>query len=118
VHGKPKACDVTDPLKNACKIIVAPIAEAICELVTRFDGEFQQRLLNNIILGGGGSQLRGLDRALEDALRQYSGGKVRKVNDAVFAGADGALKLAQMMPPESWREAGYTPAEEPAKVAA
>jgi rod shape-determining protein MreB len=118
VHGKPKQCDVTDSLKNACNIIVAPIAEAITELVMRFDGEFQQRLLNNIILGGGGSQLRGLDRALEDALQQYSGGKVRQVSDAVFAGANGALKLAQMMPPESWREARYTVVEETAKIAA
>jgi rod shape-determining protein MreB len=116
VQGKPKACDLTEPLRNACKIIVAPIVEAICELVSQFDAEFQQRLLNNIVLGGGGSQLRGLDRAIEESLRQYSGGKVRKVTDAVFAGADGALKLAQMMPPESWSQ-GAT-AEGPAKMAA
>ncbi len=115
VNGKPKACDVTDPLRNACNIIVNPIAEAITDLVLRFDGEFQQRLLNNIILGGGGSQLRGLDRALETALRQYCGGKVRKVSDAVFAGADGALKLAQMMPADSWSHASN---EEPAKAVA
>ncbi|OAI54828.1 hypothetical protein AYO44_03125 [Planctomycetaceae bacterium SCGC AG-212-F19] len=115
VEGKPKACDLTEPLKNACNLIVKPIAQAICDLVWRFDGEFQQRLLNNIVLGGGGSQLRGLDRALEAALREFSGGKVRKVNDAVFAGADGALKLAQMMPPESWAQGSYA---QPEKAAA
>jgi rod shape-determining protein MreB len=115
VGGKPKACDLTEPLRNACNIIVKPIAEAITELVMRFDSEFQQRLLNNIVLGGGGSQLRGLDRALEAALRDYCGGKVKKVNDAVFAGADGALKLAMMMPAQSWSQGAY---EEPAKAAA
>jgi len=118
VHGKPKQIDVTETLRNACKIIVPPIVDAVCELVSQFDTEFQQRLLNNIVLGGGGSQLRGLDRAIEDALRQYSGGKVRKVNDAVFAGANGALKLAKMMPPESWHQIGYRTEEEPSKVAA
>lgn len=112
VEGKPKQVDVTEPLKNACKIIVTPIVEAINELVSSFDTEFQQRLLNNIVLGGGGSQLRGLDRAIEDELRQYSGGKVRKVSDAVFAGANGALKLARMMPPESWNQVEYKSAEE------
>jgi len=107
VAGTPKQYDVTEPLSKACQIIVPPIVDAINELVSRFDTEFQQRLLNNIVLGGGGSQLRGLDRAIEDALRQYSGGKVRKVSDAVFAGANGALKLARMMPPESWNQVGY-----------
>jgi rod shape-determining protein MreB len=107
VAGTPKQVDVTEPLAEACRIIVPPVVEAINELVGRFDTEFQQRLLNNIILGGGGSQLRGLDRAIEEALRQYSGGKVRKVTDAVFAGANGALKLAMMMPAESWNQVGY-----------
>jgi rod shape-determining protein MreB len=118
VNGKLKQYDLTEPLKKACGMIVPPIVEGICDLVSRFDTEFQQRLLNNIVLGGGGSQLRGLDRAIEDALREYTGGKVRKVSDAVFAGADGALKLAKMMPPESWNQVGYQTTEEPAKVAA
>jgi len=118
VAGTPKQIDVTEPLKASCQIIVAPIVKAVCELVARFDTEFQQRLLNNIVLGGGGSQLRGLDLAIEEALRQYSGGKVKKVSDAVFAGANGALKLAKMMPPESWNQVGYRTTEEPVKAVA
>jgi rod shape-determining protein MreB and related proteins len=118
VNGKPKQYDVTEPLRDACRMIVQPIVAAVCDLVARFDTEFQQRLLNNIVLGGGGSQLKGLDHAIEDALREYTGCKVRKVTDAVFAGANGALKLAMAMPADNWNQVKYRQAEEACATAA
>jgi rod shape-determining protein MreB and related proteins len=102
VKGKPKQFDVTGALKEACLSIVTPIVQALRELIGRFDPEFQQRMLQNIILGGGGSQLRGLDRVIEEALQEYGGAKVRRVGDAVYAGAVGALKLAMGMPTDCW----------------
>jgi rod shape-determining protein MreB len=104
VNGRPRQFDVTEPLKTACRMIVGPIIEGLHELIARFDPEFQQRMLNNIVLGGGGSQLRGLDRVIEDALKEYGGAKVTKVYDPVFAGAVGALRLAMDMPPDNWSE--------------
>jgi rod shape-determining protein MreB len=104
VNGKPKQIDVTVPLKEACRTIIEPIVKGLRELIGRFDPEFQSRMLQNIILGGGGSQLRGLDRVIEEAMVEYGGAKVRRVGDAVYAGAVGALKLAMGLPPQSWKQ--------------
>jgi rod shape-determining protein MreB len=117
VGGKPKQFDVTGPLKEACKLLVQPIVQALRDMIARFDPEFQQRMLQNIILGGGGSQLKGLDRVIEDALKEYGGAKVKKVSDAVFAGAVGALKLAMGMPHDCWSNLKGA-ADSKAKVAA
>lgn len=102
VKGKPRPCDVTEPLRTACRTIVEPIVQGLRDLIARFDPEFQQPMLQNIVLGGGGSQLKGLDRVIEDAFKDYGGAKVKRVGDAVYAGAVGALKLAMGMPLESW----------------
>src|SRR5262245_19107787 len=102
VDGKPTPHDVTEPLKAACLALVNPIVDAIRGLIGKFDPEFQQRLRNNIILGGGGSQLKGLDRVIEQALAEYGGAKVNRVSDATYAWAVGALKLAMGMPAQGW----------------
>jgi rod shape-determining protein MreB len=104
VGGKPKQFDVTACLKEACRTIIEPVVNGLHELIAGFDPEFQHRMLQNIILGGGGSQLRGLDRVIEAAMAEFGGAKVRRVGDAVYAGAVGALKLALGLPPDSWKQ--------------
>ncbi len=94
--------DLTEPIQDACRMIVAPIVDGIREVLRKVDPEFRAVLRRNIILGGGGSQLRGLDQLLERELAQFGGGTVRRVSDSVYAGADGALKLAMSMPIEKW----------------
>jgi rod shape-determining protein MreB len=94
--------DLTDPLQQACRMIVAPIVDGIREVLRKADPEFRAVLRRNIVLGGGGSQLRGLDQLVERELAPYGGGSVRRVSDSVYAGADGALKLAMSMPIEKW----------------
>ncbi len=104
VAGKPTKVDLTNDLKIACQMIVPPIVDALRQLIATYDPEFQRRMMNNIVLAGGGSQLRGLDKLIEEALREYGGGHAKRVNEPVFAGANGALKLATEMPKEFWAE--------------
>lgn len=102
VDGIPKEFDVTELLRESCLAIVPAILDGIKLLVTRFDLEVQTALLQNIIIAGGGSQLKGLDRLIEDSLAEYGGGSVTRAYDSVFAGAAGALKLAMELPIENW----------------
>jgi rod shape-determining protein MreB len=102
VDGVPTTFDVTDILKESCKSIVKPIVEGIHEVIAQVHPKLQQTLLENVLLGGGGSQLRGLDGLIEQGLDPLGGGRVTKVYDSVFAGAVGALGLAMAMPPSAW----------------
>lgn len=104
VRGKPTEFDVTAELRRGCNRIVEPIVEAVDRLVSTFDPEFQTRLRNNVLLAGGGSRIHGLDRAVEEALQPFGGGRVRSVQEPVYAGANGALKIAYDMPIEAWEQ--------------
>ena len=104
VGGKPREFEITNEIRQACLSIVPPMVEALEKLVATFDPEFQPRIRNNILLGGGGSQIRGLGAALEDALEEYGGGRVRTVEEPVYAGANGALAIAQDMPEDTWEQ--------------
>ena len=100
--GQPREIDLTEPLKEACQTIVQPIVSGIRQVLEGFDPEFQQTMRQNILLGGGGSQLKGLDQIIEQSLSVYGGGNVTRVYDSMFAGAVGALKMAMDMPHDYW----------------
>src|SRR5207249_6821024 len=103
-HTRSKRDRSSDVCSSDLRSIIDPIMKGLHEVIGRFDPEFQQRMLQNIVLGGGGSQLRGLDRVIEEAMTKYGGAKVRRVGDAVYAGAVGALKLAMGMPADKWHQ--------------
>ena len=102
--------DVTEPLKSACQIILEPLAEGLKRVISRVDPEFRARIMKNILLSGGGSQLRGLDRAVESLLGVAVEPVVGRAYDCMFAGAVGAFKLAMAMTDEQW-EVVYQKAE-------
>jgi len=105
VKGKPKKHDVTEELKAACSTIVPDIVNGIQQLVASFDPEFQNDLKENVILAGGGSQIIGLKKEIEDYMQANLGyGKVQKVAEPLYAGANGALLLCKDMPEEYWHQ--------------
>jgi rod shape-determining protein MreB and related proteins len=102
VNGKPTVLDIKDEIRRACESVIPAMVETITEMVSRVDPEFQSRIRNNIVLGGGGSLIRGLAEQLQNELSEYGNYKVRRVDDPLLAGANGALKLAQDMPSKYW----------------
>ncbi len=105
VNGKPMPYDLTDIMRQACTSIVGPIVEGLGKLVATFDPDFQVRLKNRVLLAGGGSQIKNLDVAIEEHMHEMlGGGKVMRVEEAMYGGANGALKIAHDMPAEYWEK--------------
>ncbi|MEK7864248.1 MAG: rod shape-determining protein, partial [Nitrospirota bacterium] len=102
VDGKPVMHDIKNEVKRACESILPALVETTTEMIARFDPEFQIKIKNNIVLAGGGSLIRGLREYLQDALKEYGPCNVTTVQDPLFAGSDGAVKLAQDMPAKYW----------------
>ncbi len=104
IAGKPQEFEITQLIHEACYTVVPPTVEALQELIASYDPEFQAKMRGHILLGGGGSQTVGLARAIEEALREYGGGRVRTVEEPQYAGSNGALKIALDMPEKYWKE--------------
>lgn len=113
VAGKPHEFEITELIYEACYSIVPPTVQALQDLIATYDPEFQAKMRNHVLLGGGGSQIRGLGRAIEEALGEYGGGNVRTVEEPQYAGSNGALKIALDMPQEYWNEFSRTEEQVP-----
>ena len=60
---------------------------------------------NRVLLAGGGSQIKGLDLAIEAEMKRRLGeGHVIRVDEPVYGGSNGALKIAHDMPAEFWEK--------------
>ncbi len=89
VAGRTAPVDVAQFVAAACRAPVPAILEAIRSLLpSQPAGEA------TILLAGCGGQLKGLDLMLAEGLKSMGGGKVQRVTDPVFAGAEGALARA------------------------
>ncbi len=90
-------------MRSACESLLPPIAETMVDLLSRVEPEYQEKIRNNVMLAGGSSQIAGLAKHLQNALAELGGGRVRLVNDPVFAGSDGGLSIALDAPNSDWR---------------
>ena len=105
VNGKPTPFDITEDIRTACRSIIPPIVEGLSQLISTFDPEFQERLKNRVLLAGGGSQISGLDIAIEEEMaKRMGGGRVLRCEEPVYGGANGALKIAHDMPADYWEK--------------
>lgn len=102
VKGKPADVDITAEMKKACESVVGPIAETMLDLLSKVEPEYQEKVQRNIVLAGGGSKMPGLAAALEKTLSELGGGRVRLVDDPVFAGSNGSLAIALDAPEGDW----------------
>ncbi|MHC4807283.1 MAG: rod shape-determining protein, partial [Planctomycetota bacterium] len=103
VEGRPKDFDITDELRTACRSIVPGIIDSVARLLATYDPEFQETIRSNVILAGGGSQMIGLPTLIDQGMNELGGGRVTRVEEPVFAGANGALKMAKRMPRRFWK---------------
>jgi len=104
VEGKSVVHDITGELKRSCESIMPPMIETITEMIARVDPEYQKKIRGNIVLAGCGSQIRGITNYVTGALKEYGATQVTTVEDPLFAGAAGALSLAQEMPKRYWKK--------------
>lgn len=106
IGGKSRTLELGDVIGQACNQLLDRIHEATKRLIARAANDSIENLLQNIILTGGGSQIRGLDAELQKRLtgEGYESPKVR------IAGADyqryvaiGALKAARAAREHQWQ---------------
>jgi len=104
IDGKPTRCDITHEVKEACESITPEIVSIIRDLITTFDPEFQTNLQENVLIAGCVSRIKGMTYLIEHSLANLGNVNVNVVDDPVFAGAVGALKLGVDMPLSEWQQ--------------
>jgi rod shape-determining protein MreB and related proteins len=104
VNGKPTELDITEAMRSACESVVPPIVESMLDLISKVEPEFQEKVRGNVVLAGGSSGISGLDKSLQDGLKEIGGGRVHPVKDPVFAGSDGGLAIAADAPSSDWEK--------------
>ncbi|MEJ2084248.1 MAG: rod shape-determining protein [Acidobacteriota bacterium] len=102
VQGRPTTFDITETMKQACESLLPAITETMLDLISRVDPDYQERVRENVILSGGSGLIRGFGLALQGALEEIGGGRVRVVADPFHIGSDGGLALALDAPASEW----------------
>jgi rod shape-determining protein MreB len=106
IGGKTRTLELGDAIGNACNALMDRIYPALTRLIEAASSDSVVTLLQNIIITGGGSQIRGIDTVLQKRLSDdgYETPRVR------LAGQDfrryvaiGALKAARAARENQWQ---------------
>ena len=106
VGGKPQKLDLTAQIAVGCDALLQKTFEMTREVIARADPDSVSELLQNVIVTGGGSQIRGFGAALQAKLQEegFENPRVRLLGqnykDYV---ARGALKTARQAQERHWQ---------------
>lgn len=106
VGGKPRKIDLTEAIALGCETLLEKTFVMTRELIGRADPESVSELLQNVIVTGGGSQIRGFAVALQTKLLEegFEGPAVRVLGaDYKDYVARGALKTARQAQERHWQ---------------
>ena len=104
--GKGHTLELGDVVGRACNALVDKIYPALASLIARASSDSVVTLLQNIIVTGGGSQIRGLDTVLQKKLADdgFEAPKVKLAgHDFQRYVAMGALKAARAARENQWQ---------------
>ena len=106
IGGKSRVLELGDAVGNACNMLIDRIYPALTTLISAASSDSVVALLQNIIITGGGSQIRGIDTILQKKLADdgYESPKVRLAGqDFQRYVAIGALKAARAARENQWQ---------------
>lgn len=105
VRGHKVELDVTKEMGQACESIMEELTDKIYELMLRPKDESIDVLQQNVLLTGGGSQIRGITTYLEKGLRKrgVANPRVRRAEDYKSLVAKGAYKVAENLREDQWQ---------------
>lgn len=104
--GKAHTIELGDTIARACNTLIDRIYPALTTLITRAPSDSVLTLLQNIIITGGGSQIKGIDTVLQKKLTEdgYEAPRVKLAGqDYKRYVAIGALKAARAARENQWQ---------------
>jgi rod shape-determining protein MreB len=104
--GKSRTLELGDAIGNACNALIDKIYPALATLIASASSDSVVTLLQNIIITGGGSQIKGIDTVLQKRLTDdgYENPRVRLAGqDFQRYVAIGALKAARAARENQWQ---------------
>ena len=106
IGGKSHTLDLGESIGNACNRLLEKIYPALTTLIARASSDSVAQLLQNIVITGGGSRIRGIDTVLQQKLAAdgFESPKVRLAGpDYKRFVAVGALKAARSAREDQWQ---------------
>jgi rod shape-determining protein MreB and related proteins len=106
IGGKSRTLELGDAVGNACNTLIDKIYPALTTLIASASSDSVVTLLQNLIITGGGSQIKGIDTVLQKRLSDdgYENPKVRLAGqDFQRYVAMGALKAARAARENQWQ---------------